>query len=178
MASGDKRRSGKTTYSLGRPCYLGEEYRRIVIAHRYYRRAHAASARPVVVANNVGELDRAYRFFPVIATELTICAWMNYLVVNSASLPFNFTTASLASPIRCWTFPTFFSAFPSAFISRSLVAFPTCSLIDPFTSWKLPLSLSFVLVFIFLLGRRAARSAVAPNRSEAVTFVIPQRCGV
>src|ERR1017187_7520409 len=100
---------------------------------------------------------------------------MAYFAVKSASFPFSFTTASLASPIRCCTLPAFFSVFPSTFISRSLVALPTCSLIDPFTSWKLPLSLSFVLVFIFLLGRREVQIATLPNLFEAVLLVIPRR---
>src|SRR5208283_2617234 len=97
---------------------------------------------------------------------------MAYLAVKSANFRFSFATDSLASPIRCCTLPTFFSAFPSAFNWRSLVAFPTCSLMVPFTSWKLPLSLSFVLVFIFLLGRREAQIAVLLNLVEAVILVI------
>src|ERR1035437_585117 len=89
---------------------------------------------------------------------------------NSASCPFKFATVSFAPPIRCCTLPVFFSAFPSAFKLRSLIAFPISSLIVPFTSWKLPLILSFVLVFICLLRPRKMWIAALLSLFEGCHF--------
>ena len=111
--------------------------------------------------------------YPSALAELPLVVCMVYFAIKSASFPFNFKTVSLASPIRCCTLPAFFSVFPSAFIVRSFVAFPTCSLIVPFTSWKLPLSLSFVLVFVFLLGHREVQIATLLKFFEAIILVIP-----
>jgi hypothetical protein len=57
-------------------------------------------------------------------------------------------TAFSARPIHFCTFPAFFSAFPDTSKSGSFVAFPTSSLIFPFTSWSLPSVRSCVLGFI------------------------------
>src|SRR5208282_6321609 len=72
--------------------------------------------------------------------------------------------------ICCWTFPTFFSALPSVLKLRLPVALPTSSLIVPFTSWKLPLIWSFVLVFIFLLRPCKARIAFPLSHFEGCHF--------
>src|ERR1039457_1994747 len=103
--------------------------------------------------------DGAAVFLPLSLFNIADPFLNAYRVFNSASLPFKSTTASLAWPIFCCTMPSFFSAFPSAFKLRSFVTFPTPSLIVPATSWKLPLILSFVLVFIFLLFSFCPRKA-------------------
>jgi hypothetical protein len=77
-------------------------------------------------------------------------------------------------PFQSDALPAFFSALPSAFRSRLFAAFPTCSLIVPVTSWKLPLILSFVLDFIcFLVPLHRNGDCHADARVSLVVHVIP-----